>query len=115
MSEHIPCDMLVVCLWIFQNCVNIYISVPSFSFLCCAQKNIAESLLRLLLPGVQRYISCQILENIFIAGFCFKKMLVWLTLQMTILLYATSKEIEKLINLIGKKSEVTKNISSNKY
>ena len=67
------------------------------------------------MPGVQGYISCQILENIFITNFCFKKMLIWPTLQVTILLDATSKEIKKLINLIGKKSEVTKNISSNKY
>ena len=39
--------------------------------------------------------------------FLFKKMLIWPTLQVTILLAATSKDIEKLINLIGKKSEVT--------
>ena len=106
--ENIPYDMLVVCLWIFQNCINIYIFVPSFSFLRCAKKNNAESLLRLLLPCVQGYISCQILENIFIMDlFLFKKMLIWPTLQVTILLAATSKDIEKLINLIVKKSEVT--------
>ena len=36
-----------------------------------------------------------------------KKMLIWPTLQVAILLAATSKEIEKLINLIVKESEVT--------